>query len=446
MYHYERHHIDKATNEYNQALPFLREHIKHVKAEMKRGSPAIRQQLSDTFTYCKLVEVDNSFFSDALEARRAWDEQRFVDALDRYRRMAARGESLIESSKKVTDPAVERISMGNYIGTLANAAAAMAQLHMVKANKEMASEGGIVPFALAFDILRHSLQAYKYGLAAQDANPEWSQFRDALLAARRGIEDNLKANKANKNAWRHIYAQFKDEPEFLRIMASVDVDLFEEVERPRAGKKSRQQGTKRKGIRTIRILFLAANPTGTKRLYLDREARTIEERLQRSRGGTSFDISQSWAVRVTDLQHIILKHDPHVIHFSGHGSEQGEIILEDQRGRGHPVSKEALQGLFRAVSKGALRGVVLNSCFSATKARSIANHVEFVIGMSESIGDESAITFAASFYQALGYGKSVQTAFELGRNQIHLENLDDQDLPKLVTKKGLDPNQIVLTQ
>ena len=76
--------------------------------------------------------------------------------------------------------------------------------------------------------------------------------------------------------------------------------------------------------------------------------------------------------------------------------------------------------------------MVLNACYSESQAQAIAKHIDCVIGMSNAIGDEAAISFAAAFYQALGYGRSVQAAFDLGCVQIDLENLDEQDTPKLL--------------
>ena len=55
-----------------------------------------------------------------------------------------------------------------------------------------------------------------------------------------------------------------------------------------------------------------------------------------------------------------------------------------------------------------------------------------VIRMSRAIGDQAGISFATAFYQALGYGEDVATAFELGCSQIDLENLDEQDIPQLL--------------
>ena len=194
----------------------------------------------------------------------------------------------------------------------------------------------------------------------------------------------------------------------------------------------------------LRILFLAANPKDTDPLRLDEEIRTIEERLRLSKHASLFEIKQAWAVRVKDLQDALLRHDPHIVHFSGHGSDFGEIILENVQGESHPVPPMALSDLFSLLKGSSIRGIVLNSCGSLSQAEAIVGHIDFVVGMSEDIGDETAIAFASSFYQGLGYGKSVSTAFELGRNQIHLEGLAEEDLPKLLVRKELDPSGIVL--
>ena len=69
---------------------------------------------------------------------------------------------------------------------------------------------------------------------------------------------------------------------------------------------------------------------------------------------------------------------------------------------------------------------------SEEQAQAIAQHIDCVVGMSTVIGDQAAISFAAAFYQALGYGRDIKTAFELGRIQINLEDLDEQDTPKLI--------------
>lgn len=182
----------------------------------------------------------------------------------------------------------------------------------------------------------------------------------------------------------------------------------------------------------IYILFLASNPRDTHPLRLDKEMRSIDQAIRSSDLRDSFIINQQWAVRVSDLQEHLLRYKPNIVHFSGHGSPDSEIILEDDFGRSHPVSVRALSGLFRNL-KDNIKCVVLNACFSEAQAQAIAKHIDCVIGMSNEIGDEAAISFSASFYRALGYGMNVKKAFNLALNQIDLLNLNEQEIPKLIT-------------
>lgn len=181
----------------------------------------------------------------------------------------------------------------------------------------------------------------------------------------------------------------------------------------------------------IKILFLAANPTGTNQLRLDKECRAITEKLLKSELRDKFELKQEWAVRVSDLQGHLLHYKPAIIHFSGHGSNQSEIILEDDFGNKHLLSTGALSRLF-SMFKNELKCVVLNACYSEQQAQAIAQHIDCVIGMSKSITDTAAISFASAFYQALGYGRDIKSAFDMGCIQIDLENLGEQGTPKLI--------------
>ena len=119
--------------------------------------------------------------------------------------------------------------------------------------------------------------------------------------------------------------------------------------------------------------------------------------------------------------------------------------MENDAGLAQTVSRRALKNLL-AQAGANLRCVVLNACYSENQARAIAEHVDCVIGMSHSLGDQAAISFADGFYRGLGYGKSVQAAFQLGCNQIELNNLAQESVPKLKAKKAVDASQIVFVK
>ena len=64
--------------------------------------------------------------------------------------------------------------------------------------------------------------------------------------------------------------------------------------------------------------------------------------------------------------------------------------------------------------------------------------------MKRAIGDNAAITFAASFYRAIGFGRTIQQAFDQGKTALMLEGIPEQDTPELLVRPGVDPNAIFL--
>jgi hypothetical protein len=198
-------------------------------------------------------------------------------------------------------------------------------------------------------------------------------------------------------------------------------------------------------ITKSKILFLAANPTGSNPLALDKESREIEEKIRASEHRDAFELLTKWAVRTGDLLQYLNQHRAHVIHFSGHGSPTEELILADANDQPKPVSKAALKQLFTTL-KDNIRVVVLNACFSRPQAEAITEVIDCAIGMNKAIGDEAAIVFAAAFYQGLGFGRSVKEAFESGRAALMLDGIPEEKTPELLVRKGIDPNTIFLIE
>jgi hypothetical protein len=195
----------------------------------------------------------------------------------------------------------------------------------------------------------------------------------------------------------------------------------------------------------IKILFLAANPAFTEPLKIDEEIRTIEEKIRAAEHHDSIELVSAWAVRPDDLQQKLLEHNPHIVHFSGHGKSTGELILLDKDGNPKPVSPRAIQALF-TILKDNIRIVFFNACYTKKQAQAITKEIDCVIGMNTYISDQAATIFAASFYRALGFGRSVKEAFELGKTALQLEGIPEENTPKLLTKVEIDPCKIFLAE
>ena len=178
----------------------------------------------------------------------------------------------------------------------------------------------------------------------------------------------------------------------------------------------------------IKILILSANPKNTDRLRLDEEVREIETALERSRGRERFQIIAKFAVRVSDLRRSLLDHKPQFVHFSGHGAGEQGLALEDDGGKRKLVSTAALARLLKLFE---VKCVLLNACYSEKQAAAICQHVDYVMGMNQAIGDRAAIEFAVGFYDALGANRSIEDAFEMGCTTLDLESIPESDTPVL---------------
>ncbi len=195
----------------------------------------------------------------------------------------------------------------------------------------------------------------------------------------------------------------------------------------------------------VKILFLAANPKDTNLLNLDEEIRAITQKIRVSEYRDILNLTSGWAIRPDDLLQTLNEQHPHIVHFSGHGSSDGEIILTDDNQTSKPVSVAAIKALFNTL-KDNVRVVLLNACYSRIQAEAIKDVIDCVIGMNSAIGDKAAIIFAASFYRAIGFGRSVKEAFEQGKVALMLEGIPEETTPELLCKSGIDPSTVFLIE
>jgi hypothetical protein len=182
-----------------------------------------------------------------------------------------------------------------------------------------------------------------------------------------------------------------------------------------------------------KILILAANPKSTNKLRLHEELREIKNGLRRAKARDQFLIESAEAVRYRDIHRSIMDFEPQIIHFSGHGAGEQGLVFEDEIGQEKLVDAEALAGLFELFAEH-VNCVLLNACYSEIQAKAIAQHIDYVIGMSQQIGDKAAIEFAVGFYDALGAGKSIEFAYKLGCRLIRIAGIPESLTPKLLTK------------
>lgn len=195
----------------------------------------------------------------------------------------------------------------------------------------------------------------------------------------------------------------------------------------------------------IVVLFLAANPVDQQQLRLDEEARSITEMIRKSKHRDSVAFETRWAIQPMDVLQAINELAPTIVHFSGHGSDSDEIVFQDKDGDAKLVSIEAIVQTMVASSSD-IRLVFFNTCYSKNQAEAVATHVEAAIGMRTSIGDQAAQTFSSQFYSSLGFGLSVEKAFEQAKALVMMEGLNEEDTPELFCRGDTDASNLIIVR
>lgn len=213
------------------------------------------------------------------------------------------------------------------------------------------------------------------------------------------------------------------------------------------------------------ILFLATNPLGSTELGLSREARAIQEELERSGQRDRFEFVTRWAVQPLDLLRELRKLKPTVVHFSGHGgrprrdvmTELGVAASADEGGHYSGLLFQGPDGKPRLVTEAALREtfgaagtsvrlLVLNVCCSGMQAEAFLVHIDCVIVVGCSLPEDMARAFAIGFYGGLGERQSVAAAYLQGCAAISLEAPSAFETPQLRVRDGVDADGLILAE
>jgi hypothetical protein len=193
------------------------------------------------------------------------------------------------------------------------------------------------------------------------------------------------------------------------------------------------------------VLFLTSNPPAGKPLRVDAEVRRVQEAVRGSKFRDNVTIEYRPAADLDTIMDGLNDHHPQVVHFSGHGDEEG--LLAD-RGKVARPTAESLpySQLAKALAATDYRPeiVVLNSCWSSAAKKSILPLVKFLISMNVPISDLAAAAFAPRFYAALASGQSVRSSFDQGSLAVAAVSLSEAATPEL-HYADFDPAQTRLT-
>lgn len=183
------------------------------------------------------------------------------------------------------------------------------------------------------------------------------------------------------------------------------------------------------------ILVLPANPKDTEEVGVIEELDAIRKAAQESSKPDILQVRDALLPNPDEVQKEMMR-KPNIVHFCGHGAKEFGLVFQDDAGYSLFVGNEVLANFFKLFSED-VECVVLNACYSEQAATAIANHIKYVVGVKGEISAKACQAFSRAFYRALGEGRPIASAFEMGRIAVALRGYPDayalfgpQDLPQ----------------
>ncbi|WP_300587473.1 CHAT domain-containing protein, partial [Marivita sp.] len=253
---------------------------------------------------------------------------------------------------------------------------------------------------LAEHFARHADNVPSYRVAALDFYDRGAAFRERIRLGAEGTR---------------LYAEVRNDQDGM-------LDLFGGGLDPEGEKIMKQTQA---GHHGLKVLMLNATPdpqmpvaSNYRPIRPDKEAMELRDRLAavpQPRRQIAFETL--YATRPDQIQQEMLRHEPKILHFSGHGGG-GALAFETRDGRAAPVTGDQLAQIAKVY--GDLECIVLHACYSDSIAQACEAHVSHIIGSTDAINDETAPSFTYIFYQALAMGRPYAQAFEMGQAEVGL--------------------------
>jgi tetratricopeptide (TPR) repeat protein len=181
----------------------------------------------------------------------------------------------------------------------------------------------------------------------------------------------------------------------------------------------------------LKVLVLIASPKDYPALDVEREWQNLKEASGALEQSGLLVLERLPTPSPLALQYALRRSDYQIFHFIGHGcfdehTQDGLLLLEDESGRGRPLSGQHLGTILHDAES--LRLVVLNACegartgcndpFAGAAQSLLQQGLPVVVAMQFAITDQAAITFAREFYTAVADGLPADAAVAEARKVI----------------------------
>lgn len=181
----------------------------------------------------------------------------------------------------------------------------------------------------------------------------------------------------------------------------------------------------------LKILAMISSPEEYPPLDVEGEWKKLNESLEPLINRNLVVLERLKQPTLRALQHSLRRDPVHIFHYIGHGKyferkQDGMLLLEDENGRGKPVSGQFLGTILH--DHRSLQLVVLNACEGARTSSDdpyagvaqtlVQQGIPAVIAMQFEIFDDAALTFGQEFYSAVVDGYPIDAALSEARKAI----------------------------
>lgn len=193
----------------------------------------------------------------------------------------------------------------------------------------------------------------------------------------------------------------------------------------------------------LRLLVVIAAPSGLDPNMVLNTAREEDLILAATAGARKAEVEVVFAANgsLEGLEAALREHDPHILHFTGHGvfdrgADSGWLLMEGADGSQRRVANEKFVQLLERRGE-SLRLVFLSACQSAVAPRQegyadlaprlLEAGIPAVVAMQFSVLDRSAMELGAAFYQGAAGGEDLDRAMVEARSRLAQEGQNRVD-------------------
>lgn len=158
------------------------------------------------------------------------------------------------------------------------------------------------------------------------------------------------------------------------------------------------------------ILFISSSPEGVAMANANRQLRSIQDSLQKTRKENFYEIKNMSFVQPANLINEIISYKPDIIHFFMHNDKVEGLSFENGNGKEIAIDPPMLKRLFKRVTaKKQLECVVLNGCNTHIHKDVVSEFVpnvvyttDFIPDVTEPCNNESVVSlFTRIFYEGV---------------------------------------------